>query len=89
MLYNSTKTTAGTVMPLLMGCTPVSRIEECTDSMDSYYDPATQRTYDTRTIGTYSLKTTSTSMKGRIGSGSYNYSKTDQKNQIDDQKFVN
>ena len=85
MLYNSTKTTAGTVMPLLMGCTPVSRIEECTDSMDSYYDPATQRTYDARLIGTYSLKTSTTTIKKPHGHSNL----TDRKNQIDDQKVVN
>ncbi len=85
MLYNSTKTTAGTVMPLLMGCTPVSRIEECTDSMDSYYDPATQRTYDARIIGTYSLKTSATTIKNGRGRST----QTDRKNQIDDQKVVN
>lgn len=85
MLYNSTKTTAGTVMPLLMGCTPASRIEECTDSMESYYDPATQRTYDARIVGTYSLKTSTTTIKK--GNGHSNL--TDRKNQIDDQKSVN
>ena len=86
MLYNSTRTNAGTVIPLLMGCTPVSKIEECADSENSYYDPMTQRTYNARTVGTYSLKTSSTTMKGR--GASTNYNKTDRKNEIDDQKNV-
>lgn len=82
MLYNSTRTSAGAVMPLLMGCTPVSGIETCTDPMDSYYDPMTQRTYDARIVGTYSLKTLMT--KTGIGSNQ----KIDKKNEIDDQKNV-
>lgn len=86
MLYNSTRTSAGAVMPLLMGCTPVSGIEKCEDSVDSYYDPMTQRTYDARTVGTYSLKTSSTTVKGRGASSNANV--TDRKNAIDDQKNV-
>lgn len=81
MLYNSTKTSAGTVMPLLMGCTMQSRIQECQDSQMSYYDPASQMTYDTRVVGTYSLRTEMTK---------YNATnvKADQKNTIDDKKNV-
>ena len=63
MLYNSTKTSTGTVMPLLMGCTMQSRIQECLNDQPSYYDPVTQRTYDARVVGTYSLRTEMTKSK--------------------------
>lgn len=81
MLYNSTRTSAGTVMPLLMGCTMQSRIQECLNDQPSYYNPVTQRTYDARVVGTYSLRTEMTK---------YNATnvKADQKNTIDDKKNV-
>lgn len=81
MLYNSTKNSAGAVMPLLMGCTMQSGIQECQDDRPSYYDPFTQRTYDARVVGTYSLRTEMTK---------YNATnvKADQKNTIDDKKNV-
>lgn len=81
MLYNSTKTSAGTVMPLLMGCTMQSMIQECHDDQPSYYDPVSQRTYDARVVGTYSLRTEMTK------SGPTNV-RADQKNTIDDKKNV-
>ncbi len=81
MLYNSTKTVAGTVMPLLMGCTMQSRIQEYLNDQPSYYDPVTQRTYDARVVGTYSLRTEMTK------SGPTNV-RADQKNTIDDKKNV-
>lgn len=81
MLYNSTKTSAGAVMPLLMGCTMQSGIQECQDDRPSYYDPFTQRTYDARVVGTYSLKTTATRLPSKA-------TISDKKNAIDDQKSV-
>lgn len=81
MLYNSTKTSAGTVMPLLMGCTMQSRIQECQDDYPSYYDPVRQRTYDARVVGTYSLKSSMTKSGPTT-------QKLDKKNAVDDQKNV-
>lgn len=81
MLYNSTKTSAGTVMPLLMGCTRQSRIMESDGLETFYYDPVTQMTYLSRTVGTRSLKSSFTKV-------SVSNQKLDQKNEIDDKKNV-
>ncbi len=81
MLYNSTRTNAGAVMPLLMGCTPISRIEEADANQKAVYDPLSQRTYDARVVGTYSMKVVNTKAVGTNVS-------PDKKNQIDDQKNV-
>ena len=82
MIYSKTRTQAGTVMPLLMGCTRPSPIETMSDGGKIIYDPMTQMSeMNMRTVGTYSLKTRSTSpTPGRYVS--------DKKNEIDDQKNV-
>lgn len=68
-------------MPLLMGCTRPTPIETETDEHAIIYDPITQKVVmDMRLLGTRSLKSSST----RVGKGS----KTDRKNEIDDQKVV-
>lgn len=86
MLYNDTKTSCGTVMPLLMGCTKPQLIETTADT-PQIYDPITQSVvYDMRTVGTYSLKTSYTTYKNSSGNMSSN--KTDRKNAIDDSKNV-
>lgn len=82
MLYNQTKTSCGTVMPLLMGCTKPQPIETAADT-PQIYDPITQSVvYDMRIIGTYSLKSVQTKVSPRGGT------KGDNKNQIDDSKNV-
>lgn len=78
---NQTYTALGDVMPLIMAFTrPTSIIEE-SDKEVVLYDPITQKTVmDMRTVGTYSLKVSST--KKRSGT------ETDRKNAIDDSKWV-
>lgn len=85
MLYNQTRTSYGTVMPLLMGCTKPQPIEVLEQEEPIVYDPVKQYViYDMRIVGTRSLKISSTRIK--VGSG---YSmKTDRKNEIDDSKIV-
>lgn len=85
MLYNQTRTSCGTVMPLLMGCTKPQPIEALQQEEPIVYDPVKQTViYDMRTVGTRSLKTSNTRIK--VGSG---YSvKADRKNEIDDSKNV-
>lgn len=83
MLYNQTKTAAGQVMPLLMGCTMPTPIEVETVEYKIVYDPMTQKVVmDLRTIGTKCLKTSHTS------TGRGTNLKTDKKNEIDDSKSV-
>ena len=78
MQYNNTKTAAGQVMPLLMGCTMPSPIE-----MEEV-DPVSQKVVmDMSVVGTKSLKQTVTST-GKMGTIKH----TDQKNEIDDRKSV-
>ena len=74
------------IMPLLMACMKPSRIlEEEEERMPMMYDPATQRVeLDMRTIGTKSLKTHGTRVKGKTSVSN----KQDRKNEIDDSKFV-
>ncbi len=82
MLYNYTKTAAGTVMPLLMGCTEATPIEMETSHEVIIYDPIAQKIeMDMRMVGTKSLKQVRTSAK--FGGGHL-----DNKNEIDDQKNV-
>jgi hypothetical protein len=80
MNYNQTKTSTGNAMPLIMGCTMPTRIQEAYNVEQTIYDPVSQKSYDMRLIGTYSLKT-STTKKGVANI-------TDKKNAIDDQKVV-
>ena len=82
MKYNQTKTAAGQVMPLLMGCTKPTPIETESTERKVVYDPMTQRVVmDLRVIGTKSLRQNGT----KLSNGSY---KTDKKNEIDDSKSV-
>lgn len=83
MKYNQTKTAAGQVMPLLMGCTKPTPIETESTERKIVYDPMTQRVVmDLRVVGTKCLKTGST-QPGRTAN-----EKTDKKNAIDDSKVV-
>lgn len=83
MQYNKTKTNAGQVMPLLMGCTIPTPIEVEEVEHKVIYDPMTQQVVmDMRVVGTKCLKTGST----RAGRNANE--KTDQKNAIDDTKAV-
>lgn len=85
MLYNQTRTSCGTVMPLLMGCTKPQPIEALRQEEPIVYDPVKQTVvYDMRAVGTRSLKTSFTRYEAGKG---YN-SKIDKKNEIDDQKSV-
>ena len=74
-------------MPLLMGCTNPSPIEEeTTIHNDILYDPLSQKVVlDMRVVGTKCLKVSSTQYKAPNGSGK---AKTDKKNEIDDSKHV-
>lgn len=81
MIYNQTRTSCGTVMPLLMGCTKPQPIEVLQQEEPIIYDPIMQIIpIDMRVVGTYSLKNFNT----KHGYGT----KTDRKNEIDDQKNV-
>lgn len=69
-------------MPLLMGFTPKTQIQEGGVNERFIYDGIMQITeYDMRTVGTKSLKSSQT----KVSAGS---SKTDHKNAIDDSKSV-
>ena len=69
------------IMPLLMGCTKPQPIETLEHDERVIYDPIAQVVQiDMRTIGTYSLKTSSTKVEGHFN--------VDRKNAIDDQKSV-
>ena len=84
MQYNNTKTVAGQVMPLLMGCTMPSPIEAEEVEHKIIYDPISQKVVmDMSVVGTKSLKQTVTST-GKMGTIKH----TDQKNEIDDRKSV-
>ena len=83
MQYNNTKTAAGQVMPLLMGCTMPSPIEMEEVEHKIIYDPVSQKVVmDMRLVGTKSLKTHITHNPKTHGNTG------DQKNEIDDQKQV-
>lgn len=87
MIYSQTRTQAGTVMPLLMGCTRPSPIETMSDEGKIIYDPMTQMSeMNMRTVGTYSLKVRTTHLPGS-SKGSAGINKNDKKNEIDDQKY--
>ena len=74
--------TTGNVMPLLMGFTPSTKIQEETNPVSFIYNDGQQIVmYDMRIIGTRSLKTSWT--KNGVSKV------TDRKNEIDDQKYVN
>lgn len=94
MIYSQTRTQAGTVMPLLMGCTRPSPIETMSDEGKIIYDPMTQMSeMNMRTVGTYSLKSRATnrytkSTATNNSRGTLVGSSPDKKNEIDDQKSV-
>lgn len=85
MNYNQTKMN-GVSMPLLMGCTKPSAIETLDKETKMSYDPISQTVViDCRTVGTKSLRCSTTAFKNNLGQRT---SKTDRKNEIDDQKNV-
>ena len=68
-------------MPLLMGFTPKTRVQEGEVNERCIYNDIMQITeYDMRTVGTKSLKTSRTNKNG--------HGKSDKKNEIDDSKTV-
>ena len=77
-----TNTSHGTLMPLLMGCTKPSRIQEAEAENPIMYDPISQKPFEMRTLGTKSLKPSVTQKGG-------GRTATDRKNEIDDTKYVN
>lgn len=82
MIYSQTRTQAGTVMPLLMGCTRPSPIETMDDEGKIIYDPMTQMSeMNMRIVGTYSLRSHNTNLSPTTF-------RSDKKNEIDDQKNV-
>ena len=86
MTYNHTKTAAGQVMPLLMGCTMPTPIESETVEHKVFYDPQTQKVVmDMRIVGTKSLRSVST---GYTTTSGHRSTKTDRQNEIDDTKSV-
>ena len=73
-------------MPLLMGCTMPTSIEEETSVHSIIYEPYSQKVVmDMRAVGTKCLKVTSTQFRAPNGSGK---AKTDKKNEIDDTKHI-
>lgn len=65
------------ILPLLVGCTKPQPIETLEYDERVMYDPVTQIVpMDMRTVGTYSLRIRATGTR------------TDRKNEIDDQKIV-
>ena len=85
MIYNQTRVN-GAPMPLLMGCTKPSAIQDENNVPSMMYDPISQIVeIDCRILGTKSLKTTHFVAKNSSGG---RVSKTDKKNEIDDQKSV-
>jgi hypothetical protein len=86
MNYNTKRTAAGQVMPLLMGCTMPQAIEAEPMEEKIIYDPVTQKVVmDLRILGTRCLKVHSTTKKNNFGT---NVTHQDKKNEIDDQKSV-
>lgn len=85
MNYNQTRVN-GIPMPLLMSCTKPSVIETAESEMKMLYDQFLQTVViDFRTVGTRSLRCSTTAFKTNLGQRT---SKTDKKNEIDDQKTV-
>lgn len=82
--YNQTKQVTGTHLPLLMGYTQPEKIREAENDVRVEYDPVRQiaivKPFIMRTVGTKSLKTSSTK-KGHTAV-------VDRKNEIDDSKSV-
>jgi hypothetical protein len=83
MLYNQTNQSNGIPMPLLMGYTHPSPIQQTVNHLYEIYDPISQtKAYDMRTVGTKCLSTS----EGTKKSGAIHYGDT--KNIIDDSKEV-
>jgi hypothetical protein len=83
MTYNQTRMN-GVPMPLLMGCTKPTAIEIVECETKVVYDPVSQTvSMECGTVGTRSLRWRTTAIKLSSGQKS---SKSDQKNEIDDQK---
>jgi hypothetical protein len=71
------------VNPLLLNYTPKTRIQEETIPFLPLYNDERQIVYDTRTVGTRSLKTAQTKKSGTKSTYT-----TDKKNAVDDSKYV-
>jgi hypothetical protein len=70
----------GSIMPLLMGFTPSTKIQEVESLPTFVYDDEKQIvSFDMRIVGTKSLKVSSTNYKPGLF-------RSDKKNEIDDQK---
>jgi len=82
MLYNQSNQWNGIPMPLLMGFTPSTKIQEIEKETPIIYDPVSQTVFNMRTVGTKCLKTSGT----QKGDGKTSY--RDSKNEIDDSKNV-
>ena len=85
-MYNQAVQSTGACMPLIMGYTHPEKIQEVENDEPVVYDQKKQKTLVLilRLVGTKSLKSSTTKIKNPSG-----YSvKTDQKNEIDDQKNV-
>jgi len=84
-MYSANQET-GTCMPLLMGYTQPEKIQEVEKEESVVYDQRSQiavvHPFVMRVVGTKSLKSSPTKIPGK------NQCKTDQKNEIDDQKNV-
>ena len=78
MYYNQLSQWEGIPMPLLMGFTQPAPIQEAEVEEPIIYNPDYQIVYDMRMVGTKSL---------RNGNPKTHFA-TDQKNVIDDQKYV-
>ena len=74
----------GNIMPLLMNFTTPTPIQEADDIKFTYND-GEQISYEMRTLGTRSLKSSQTHFYNRIGQRSF---KMDKSNQLDDTKTV-
>lgn len=81
MKYLNTRTSAGQVMPLLMGCTRPTSIESEEIGHTIIYDPITQKVeIDLRMVGTKCLRTHATIKPGKANGP------RDFKNETDDSK---
>lgn len=82
-MYNSTRTSSGHVLPLIMGFTTPTPIEVEDVENKIFYDPITQKVVmDLRVVGTKCLKTRGTKNPKTHGNS------PDMKNEIDDNKNV-
>jgi hypothetical protein len=79
-MYNQRIQSTGTHLPLLMGYTRPSQIQEMEKEAPIMYDPVSQTVFDMQKVGTKSLKTSWTKVAGKVNAVA------DKKNEIDDSK---